>query len=254
MLKVQVGESKTQVGENRLLAALPEEDFRLLRHQLVPVQLSRGESIYMQGDKVEHLYFPVSCVLSTVGILSDGATVEIAMIGHEGVAGINSVFGDHPARNWTRALIPGDALKLRANALHEAFARSEAVRMALLRYYRLLITQVSQRAVCNGRHTVIQRLCCWLLMVGDCFGSDELPLTQEEIASRLGARRAGVTEAARMLLPLGLINYTRGRINILDRNGMQAVSCECYRIYCEELNVIKNAGGRDFAHDISAGF
>jgi CRP-like cAMP-binding protein len=241
--------------ENRLLQTLPEGDRRQLELHLVPVHLEQDQSLYVQGDAYEHLYFPLDAVVSTVAIMGDGATVEISMTGREGVTGVVSMFGDHRARNWTRVLIAGHALKVKADAVRQLFTQSEAAQRVLLDYYRALITQISQRAVCNGRHTILQRLACWMLMLHDRVGADEIRLTQEEMAGKLGVRRAGVTQAARVLLTAGAVDYNHGRINMLDRNVLELIACECYKVQREEFGLSgeKSGGGcksraADFPH------
>ena len=165
--------------ENRLLKSLPESDRWRLESSLAPVHLAQDQSLYVQGDPFEYLYFPLDSVISSVAIMGDGATVEVSMTGCEGATGIVSLFGGDTARNWTRALIAGHAARAKAEAVRRLFMESEEAQRALLGYYRALIAQISQRAVCNGRHTILQRLACWLLMLHDRVGSDEIRLTQE---------------------------------------------------------------------------
>lgn len=231
--------------ENRLLHTLPESDRWQLETSLFPVQLTQDQSLYVQGDPYEYLYFPLNCVVSTVAIMGDGATVEISMTGREGVTGIVSMFGDHKARNWTRVLIEGDAVRAKTEVVRRLFTESEAAQRVMLNYYRSLITQISQRAVCNGRHTILQRLACWLLMLHDRVGEDQIRLTHEEMAGRLGVRRAGVTQAARVLLGSGAVNYNHGRINVLNRDIIELVACECYKVHHEEFGPsgVKKIGG-----------
>lgn len=235
--------------ENRLLQTLPESDRRRLESSLATVHLAQDQSVYVQGDPFEYLYFPMDCVVSSVAIMGDGATVEVSMTGCEGVTGVASMFGGERARSWTRVLIAGGAVRARAEAVRRLFAESEGARRVLLGYYRALITQISQRAVCNGRHTILQRLACWLLMLHDRLGADEIRLTQEEMAGKLGVRRAGVTQAARVLLGTGAVNYNHGRINVLDRSVLEYVACECYKVHREEFKPAdeKSGGGGQIA-------
>ena len=235
--------------ENRLLQMLPESDRRQLEPHLFPVHLAQDQSLYVQGDPYEYLYFPLDAVVSSVAIMGDGATVEVSMTGREGVTGVVSMFGDHKARNWTRVLIAGHAMKAKADAVRQLFTQSEAAQRVLLDYYRALITQISQRAVCNGRHTILQRLACWLLMLHDRVAADEIHLTQEEMAGKLGVRRAGVTQAARVLLVSGAVNYNHGRINVLDRSIIELTACECYKVQREafESSGEKSGGGKSRA-------
>jgi CRP-like cAMP-binding protein len=237
--------SQQTAVENRLLRTLPESDRWHLEPHLVPVHLEQDQSLYVQGDPFEYLYFPLDAVTSSVAIMNDGATVEICMTGREGVTGVVSMFGDQRARNWTRVLIAGDAVKAKAEAVSQLFRRSEETQRVLLGYYRALITQISQRAVCNGRHTILQRLACWLLMLHDRVGADEIRLTQEEMAGKLGVRRAGVTQAARSLLLAGAVDYNHGRINVRDREALELIACECYRVQSEEFEPSgeKSGGG-----------
>ena len=231
--------------ENRLLQSLPEGDRLQLESSLAPVYLAQDQSLYMQGDPFEYLYFPLDAVISSVAIMGDGATVEVSMTGHEGVIGVVSLFGGEWARNWTRVLIAGHAARAKADAVKRLFMQSEEAQRVLLAYYRALITQISQRAVCNGRHTILQRLACWLLMLHDRVGADEIRLTQEEMAGKLGVRRAGVTQAARVLFTSEAVNYNHGRINVLDRHVLELIACECYKIHREEfLDPREKTGGQ----------
>lgn len=241
--------SQQMTLENRLLQTLPESDLRRLEKHLVRVHLKQDQSLYVQGDAYEYLYFPLDSVVSVVAVLDDGATVEVSMTGREGVTGIVSMFGDERARNWTRVLIAGGAMRAKADAVRQLFTQSEAAQRRLLGYYRSLLTQISQRAVCNGRHTILQRLACWLLMLHDRVGADQIRLTQEEMAGKLGVRRAGVTQAARHLLTAEAVNYNHGRINVLDRSALECIACECYKVHREEFAASgeKMGGGKSRA-------
>jgi CRP-like cAMP-binding protein len=221
--------------KNRFLASLPEKEFELLLPYLKHVHLPEGYTLYGQNDLVKQVYFPLTCVLSAVTIMNDGATVEVSLLGHENVAGSMTVFGEHRARNWTRVLIPGDAFQMPTSTLRELFRQHENLQAGLMRCYRMNIAQVSQRAVCSCRHTIMQRLCCWLLMVHDRVGTDDFPSTQDVIAGRLGARRAGITQAAGMLQSMGAIRYHRGKIHIADRSLIERAACECYLTYKDEF-------------------
>jgi CRP-like cAMP-binding protein len=217
--------------ENGLLASLPHEERQSLLPHLELVRFDSGEVLYEHEDTFKHLYFPLDCVISGQTIMEDGATVEIALIGREGLVGVAAVLGQKRARQWTRVLVGGRTLKIKVVALETLFHEREPIRQILLNYYRLLIAQVTRRAVCNARHTLMNRLCCWLLMVHDRVGRDELPLTHEQIAGRLGLRRAGITVAARYLLAEGAINYRRGHIHILDRDLLEQGACRCYEVF-----------------------
>lgn len=231
------------VEGNALLSSVPERDLSALGDSLRLVNLTQDESVYVQGDRVKHLYFPVDSVCSTVSVMSDGATVEVSMTGREGATGVFSVFGDYESRNWTRVLVGGVSVRVGVDALRDLCSRSEPAQKVMMGAYRNLISQVSQRAICNCRHTLLQRLSTWLLMVRDRAGSDDLTLTQEIIASRLGARRAGVTQAARMLLTMGVMRYGRGKIHLNDRALLEQMACECYHVHEENFRDARNAEG-----------
>jgi CRP-like cAMP-binding protein len=160
--------------------------------------------------------------------MEDGMTMETTMMGREGVVGISTILGSGTARQWYWVLISGNAIQLETKLLDQLFVQNEFALKALLRCYRNVITQVSQRCVCNTRHTILERLSCWLLMVHDRVGQGNLHLTQEMIASRVGARRAGITVAAGMLQELGAIEYRRGKLHIVNRKILEQVVCECY--------------------------
>jgi CRP-like cAMP-binding protein len=162
-------------------------------------------------------------------MLEDGSTTEAAIIGREGVAGLSAIFAARPPSYWTQVTVAGSALRMSAEVLAEEFARGGAMQSLLLAYASARLAQISQKAVCNARHTVVERLCCWLLMVHDRVGDDELPLTHELIADHLGARRASISEAAMSLRERGIISYTRGQVRIVDRRALEAAACECYR-------------------------
>lgn len=230
---------------NKFLACLPDECFQLLLPHLKPVSLSLGDTLYAQDGTIEHIYFPVSCVVSTVSIMRDGATVEIRMIGRESIAGVSAVFDEHTARNWTRVLIPGDALRMPANVSRELFRRHETLQQQLLDCYRRILAQVSQRAICSSRHTVMHRLSCWLLMVHARAGTDKLPLTHDSIAGQLGARRAGISQAAGALQSMGAISYSRGKIYVTDRALIESVACECYSSYKAEFEWFESCEKKD---------
>ena len=197
-------------------------------HDLKVVTLSVNQVLYEQGDRIDYVYFPLDSVVSALAIMEDGTTMETAMVGRDGLVGISAILGSGRSRQWVWVTIGGSAIQLDAKVLDRIFVQNETALKSLLRYYRLLITQLSQRCVCNTRHTIMERLCCWLLMIHDRVGTANLNLTQEMIASRVGARRAGITVAAGMLQQMGAIEYRRGRLHIVDRSKVEQVVCECY--------------------------
>ena len=213
---------------NALIAALPEQEMRLIAPQLKPVHLTFNEGLYDYRAPIEHVYFPLNCVLSSLILMEDGGAIETAMTGRESLMGVSSLLGSPDARQWTRVSVSGTALALDRNFLNKRFAESTSIQHAVLLAYRRLINQVSQRAVCNARHSILERLCCWLLMLHDRVGGDDLRITQEAIAMRLGSRRAGITQAASLLRTMQAISYVRGVIVITDRGALEDAACECY--------------------------
>lgn len=214
---------------NELLASLPAEDFARLLPGLEPVTLRAGEDLYKMDAGVGFAYFPETAVVSHLYVLADGNSTEANLIGREGVVGLSAVFNVEQPGYWTRVLVGGSAMKVEAEALRQEFVRGGAAQRLLLSYAGTRMAQLSQRAVCNGRHTVEERLCSWLLMVYDRAGEGRLPLTHEQIAAHLGTRRAGITTVAAALREAGAIGYSRGVLNINDRAALEARACECYR-------------------------
>jgi len=225
-------------AKNQLLSQLLEtvEGRHILPPQLKIVSLERNQVLFEQGDAIESVYFPIDAIVSSLAIMEDGTTLETSMIGREGFVGVAAILGSGISRQWHWVSISGDAIKVDAKFLDSLFLRSEYSLKSLLRFYRLLMTQLSQRCVCNTRHTVLERLCCWLLMVHDRVGGGNLRLTQEMIASRLGARRAGVTVAAGALQAMQAIEYRRGQLHITDRELLERAVCECYTIMKNEFD------------------
>jgi CRP-like cAMP-binding protein len=194
------------------------------------VPFTVNQVLYELGDKIDFVYFPVDSVVSTLAIMEDGTTVETSMIGREGLVGISTILGAGISKQWMWVTVSGNAIQLEARFLERLFLQNETALKSLLRCYRAIVTQVSQRCVCNTRHTIMERLCCWLLMIHDRAGGSNLRLTQELIASRVGARRAGITVAARTLLEMKAIDYRRGHLHIRNREVLEATVCECYNV------------------------
>ncbi|HZI59914.1 MAG TPA: Crp/Fnr family transcriptional regulator [Pyrinomonadaceae bacterium] len=216
--------------QNRLLNHLLAVDLDFLLPQLRIVKLSFNDILFEYGDVINDVYFPLDSVVSNLAIMEDGTTIEISMVGNDGVIGLSALLGGGAARHWTRVCIGGSFARLSVSALEHTFTSKEGALKHIMRCYGSLITQVSQRAVCNARHTVLERLTCWLLMIHDRVGGENLKLTQEAIASRLGARRAGITVAAGILQSAGAIEYRRGQLHIKDRMALEEAVCECYAI------------------------
>ncbi len=215
--------------KNELLAALPGPAYLRLLPHLESVTLPLGAGLYNSGESIEHVYFPEDALVSLVTHMRDGATVEVALIGRDGMVGIPVLLGDDIAFETAVVQIAGGALRARSDVLKETLKRSNNPLLTrLLLYTRVLMKQVAQTAACNGRHTAEKRLARWLLMCRDRAESDEMALTEEFISDMLGLRRAGVSSAAVSLQQEGFIRYSRERITILQRKGLEAFACECY--------------------------
>ena len=221
---------------NRLVEALSCETHKRVCPALAYLPLALGDVVYEPGRRIEHVYFPTSAVVSLIYTMEDGATAEMGLVGNEGVVGIALFLGGDTTPNQAVAQVAGGALRMKAQAMREEFRRGGPFQLALLRYTQALITQISQTAVCNRLHPVEKRLCRWLLLTRDRLPSDEILMTQESIAHMLGVRREGVTAAAHHLQKAGLIRYARGHITILDRKGLEAAACECYRVVKDEFD------------------
>ena len=223
--------------QNHLLSALPPEvQDRLVPHlELIPMPL--GKVLYESGDTLRQVYFPIDCIVSLLYVMENGASAEISVVGNEGLIGI-AVFMGGGGRTPSRALVQsaGHAYRLLARRLEAEFARHGEMQHLMLRYTQALITQMAQTAVCNRHHTIDQQLCRWLLLSLDRLPTNKLTMTQELIANMLGVRREGVTEAAGKLQKLGVIEYSRGRITVLDRPRLEQLSCECYAVVKKETD------------------
>ena len=221
---------------NRLLTGLPGEDFARLLPHLEPISVRSGDQIYESGSEPDFAYFPETAVLSQVFILEDGSSTEAAIIGNEGMAGLSAVLDSRGMSYWTKVIIAGATIRLKIAVMREEFARGTAMQKLLLGYTSLRLSQLSQRAVCNGRHVLEERLCTWFLMLLDRTNEGRLALTHEEIGSHLGARRAGVTSICNALRDNGIIEYRRGVIQVLDRPRLESVACECYAALRAQLH------------------
>jgi CRP-like cAMP-binding protein len=215
---------------NRLLAALPDGEYQRLMPHLERVPLSFKQVLYEVGEPIEYVYFPQRAIVSSLCTMQDGSTVEVGLVGNDGVLGIPAALGDNIAITTAMVQVSDFGMRMKASVLKSEFKRGGVLQSLLLRYMQALYALVSQNAACNRLHHLDGRLARWLLLVYDRVESNELPLTHEFMAQMLGVRRAGVTEAANMLQRAGLIRYTRGRITILNREELQAASCECYEI------------------------
>jgi CRP-like cAMP-binding protein len=221
---------------NRLLAALPAEEWARWQSQLEWVDMPLGQVMYESGRSLSHVYFPVNAIVSLLYVMENGASAEIAVAGSEGVVGISLFMGGESTPSRAVVQSAGEGYRLRAEVVKAEFNRSHPVMHLLLRYTQALITQMAQTAVCNRHHTLAQQLCRWLLLSLDRLRGNDLVMTQELIANMLGVRREGVTEAALVLQKAGVISYARGHIKVLDRGALEARTCECYEVVKREYD------------------
>ena len=222
-------------SQNHLLAALPAAEYEPLAPHLELVRLSLGEMLYEPDDQLLHAYFPTTAIVSLHYVMESGASAESAGVGNEGVVGISLFMGGNTTPSSAVVQTAGYAYRLAGGMLVREFNRAGLLQRLLLRYTQALMTQMSQTAACNRHHSVEQQLCRWLLLTLDRLPGNELVMTQELIASMLGVRREGITEAAGNLQRAGVISYRRGHIAVLDRAGLEQRVCECYAVVKTEL-------------------
>jgi CRP-like cAMP-binding protein len=215
---------------NRILLAIPDEEFLVLRPLLEPVDMPQHKIFYDPGDKIEHAYFPNEGMVSLVVLVQDGRSVEVGISGSEGIVGAPLVFGFESVPMRAITQVPGTGLRIQSSALEETFGQTPNLRFLIDHYVMTQQLQVAQLAACNRLHDMDQRLARWLLMCQDRVDSANLPLTHEFIAQMLGAGRPTVTIAAGMLERAGLIANTRGSVKILNRKRLEDAACECYRV------------------------
>jgi CRP-like cAMP-binding protein len=220
--------------QNRLLGALPRAERERIFPHLTLVSLSLGTVLYESGDPQRYIYFPTDAIVSLLYVLKDGASAEIAVVGNDGAIGVALFMGGATTTNRAIVQTAGNAYRLTRVRIEDEFARHGEMLHILLRYTQGLITQMAQTAVCNRHHSVEQQLCRWLLLSLDRLSTNKLVMTQELIASMLGVRREGITEAAGHLQKAGVIQYSRGKITVLDRKRLESMSCECYDVVRKE--------------------
>lgn len=225
--------------QNHLLCALPAAEYHRLLPHLERVEMPLGQVIYESGDALDYGYFPTNCIVSKIYIMENGASSEIAVIGNDGIVGVFLFMGGATMPHRAVVRSAGNAYRLHKHFLMQEFnrsggRRSDALRNLLLRYTQALIIQMSQTAVCNRHHLLDQQLCRWLLLSLDRLPTNVVAMTQELIANMLGVRREGITEAAGKLQRAGLIEYSRGRITVLSRPGLEERACECYQVVKSE--------------------
>jgi len=228
---------RAQLG-NRLLDALPLPDRRRIAALLEREKGEHKQMLYGPGARIEALYFPVDAVASILTTLSDGAGVEIATVGNEGMLGSPVVLGSDamPAREFCQIQVPGEVLRMDRGSFEEVLSRDSPFRNVIQLYVQALFTQIAQQVACNALHSVEERCCRWLLLTHDRVQKDTFPITHEFLAQMLGVRRASVTLAAGALQAAGLISYRRGEMIIVDREGLEEVSCECYHLLRDEFD------------------
>ena len=224
------------IPKNRLLTALPAEELEHFFSELQPVSLSLRQVLYEAGARFEHVYFIEEGVASILTEMADGSTIEVGMIGIEGIVGVPALLGGESSAQQVIVQVPGNALRMTAALCKAAFDQSHQVRRVMLRFAEAILNLSAQTAACNRLHSIEQRCARWLLMAIDRTQTDNIPLTHEFLASMLGVRRAGVTVTAGELQRSGLIRYHHGQLTIVDRGGLEAAACECYRIDRERLN------------------
>lgn len=220
--------------QNRLLKALPRAEYERLLPHLQLVAMPLGASVYQAGVQSRFIYFPVDCIVSLLHETETGASAGIAIVGNDGLVGIALFMGGQSTPSCAVVHAAGRAYRLPGDVLKRAFEHGGPLQHLFLRYTQALITQMAQTAVCNRHHSVEQQLCRLILLSLDLVPGVQLRMTQERISTLLGVRRVGVTQAAVKLQKQGLIQYTRGRITVLERAGLEAQVCECYGLVKRE--------------------
>ncbi|BBP01936.1 Crp/Fnr family transcriptional regulator [Sulfuriferula nivalis] len=222
--------------QNHLLAALPAAEFERIAPHLKLIAMPLGDVLYESGGKLQYVYFPTTAIISLQYVMENGASSEIAGVGNEGMLGISLFMGGNTTPSRAIIQTGGHGYRVPAALIVQEFNSGGLMMRLMLRYTQALITQISQTAVCNRHHSVEQQLCRWLLLTLDRLPSNELTMTQELIASMIGVRREGITEAAGHLQQAGCISYRRGHITVLDRSGLESRVCECYAVVKTEFN------------------
>jgi CRP-like cAMP-binding protein len=222
--------------QNHLIAALSVSEFEHVKPHLELVPMQLADVIYESGSQLGYVYFPISSIVSLLYVMTNGASAEIAVVGCEGMVGIALFMGGETTPNRAIVQSAGFGYRMKGSFLKSEFELGGTLQHLLLRFTQALITQMTQTAACNRHHSVDQQLCRWLLLSLDRLATNELTMTQELIANMLGVRREGVTEAAGKLQSAGLIHYSRGRITVLDRPGLESRVCECYAVVKKETD------------------
>lgn len=229
--------SNLQIGvKNRLLLAIPSQEYERLLPNLTHVSLPFKQVLYEPRELIKYVYFPNNGVVSLISIMSDNTVAEVGLVGNEGMVGISVFLGVETTPLRAIVQVPGDAIRMKADVFLASVKPYVALSRLLRRYTQALIVQISQSAACNSHHSVEQRCCRWLLMTSERVNSDEFPITQEFLSQMLGVRRASVTVVAGILQKAGLIRYSRGQMTILDYPGLEQASCSCYTLVKQEEN------------------
>jgi CRP-like cAMP-binding protein len=236
-----VATNKHLPTKNHLLAALHATDYERLIPNLESIPLPLGWVLYEADRRMQHVYFPTEGIISLLNVMENGQSAEIAITGNEGLVGVSLFMGGDSTPSRAVVQSKGHAYRLPARILKAEFERGGELQHLMLRYTQALITQMAQTAVCNRHHKLEQQLCRWLLLSLDRLPSNNVPMTQELIANMLGVRREGVTESAGILQKAGVIEYSRGKITVLDRSALEKRTCECY-------GVVKRETDRLFTH------
>lgn len=223
---------------NLLLAALPPRELRRLSPVLETVSLELKTILHVPGEPISHLYFPTGCVASLVMQMEDGGHIEVGLVGREGVIGLPVFLGVETSPVLSLVQVPGEMVRIPSSDFRACIGRTPVLQQLLLRYTHALLTQLSHAAACSSRHPLSKRLCRWLLLLQNRAEADRFPMTHELMSVLLGVRRASVTEAARELQQAGLIHYRRGQLMVLDRPGLEAAACCCYRAMQNHLDYL----------------
>lgn len=229
-------QTSRNLSKNRLLAALPSEEYKRLLPDLESVYLPHQQVIYEPNEPIKYVYFPSDAVMSLINLMEDGAGVEVGTVGNEGMVGISIFLAGDSSVNQAVTQIPGNAVRMRADVFKHNVTPGSPLYKLLQRYTQALLSQICQSVTCNGLHSIEKRCCRWLLMTQDRVEGNQFPLTQEYLAYMLGVRRASVSEVCSLLQKAGLISYSRGSITILNRQALENTSCECYAIVKNEFN------------------
>jgi CRP-like cAMP-binding protein len=228
--------ASTNPKHNHLIAALPHDQWQRWEPQLEHVELPLGQVLYEAGSTLSHVYFPTTAIVSLLYVMHNGQSAEIAVVGNEGVIGVSLFMGGESTSSRARVQSAGGAFRLTAPLMKEEFNRGGPVLHLLLRYTQALMTQMVQTAACNKHHSLDQQLCRWLLLSIDRLQGTEMLMTQELIANMLGVRPEKAMAGALRLQNASLIDYTRGRIRVLDRAGLEKRTCECYEVVRKEYD------------------